>query len=112
MESRYLEFVYLLMFENTAKGLLDEEDRRVLELELLEDPERGTVQGGTGGVRKVRFALGNRGKSGGARVVYLYVEIREKIYFVLVFPKNVQVNLTGEQKKRIRDLVATLKEES
>lgn len=112
MESRYLEFVYLLMFENTAKGLLDEEDRRVLELELLEDPERGTVQGGTGGVRKVRFALGNRGKSGGARVVYLYVEIREKIYFVLAFPKNVQANLTGEQKKRIRDLVATLKEES
>lgn len=84
----------------------------MLELELLEDPERGTVQGGTGGVRKVRFALGNRGKSGGARVVYLYVEIREKIYFVLAFPKNVQVNLTGEQKKRIRDLVATLKEES
>ncbi len=112
MVSHYLEFVYLPTFESTARGLLDEEDRRALESAILEDPEQGSVQGGAGGVRKMRVPLGNRGRSGGARVVYLYIKVRERVYLILAFSKNVQANLTDEQKKRIRNLVARLKEES
>ena len=39
---------------------------------LASDPERGEIMQGTGGVRKVRVAVGGRGKSGGARVIYYF----------------------------------------
>jgi len=108
---RYLEFVFLPSFERSVAGVLSEGDIRELECTLLENPREGPVMRGTGGVRKVRAAAEGRGKSGSARVVYLYVEAREKIYFLLCFPKNEQANLTPEQARRIRLLVAQLEAE-
>jgi len=110
-ETRFLEFVRLPSFERTAKDVLSEEDIRELELDLLEEPRKGDVVRNTGGVRKVRAAPEGRGKSGGARVIYLYVEAREKIYLLLCYPKNEQDNLTPEQSRRIRALVAQLEAE-
>jgi hypothetical protein len=108
---RLFQFVFLPSFERTAEGLLSESDIRELECTLLENPREGPVMRGTGGVRKVRAAIEGRGKSGSARVVYLYVEARQKIYFLLCFPKNEQANLTPEQTRRIRMLVAQLEAE-
>lgn len=105
----YVEFVRLPSFERSAHGVLSEEDIRVLEQELVRDPRAGDVVRGTGGVRKVRAAVQGRGKSGSARVVYLYVEVREKIYLLLAFAKNEQANLTPEQSARVAQLVAELK---
>jgi hypothetical protein len=109
--ARYLEFVRLPSFERSAEGVLSEEDIRELERELVEQPRKGDVLRGGGGVRKVRAAIEGRGKRGSARVTYLYVEAREKIYFLLCFPKNEQANLTPEQVRRIRALVAILEAE-
>ena len=111
-ENRYLEFVYLELLERTRNGVISDDEMKVLEDELLENPEKGSVQRDTGGVRKVRVATGGGGKSGGARVAYLYVQARETIYLLLAFPKNVQANLTADQKKALRKLVAKLKKEA
>lgn len=62
-------------------------------------------------MRKVRVALESRGKRGGARAVYLYVEARERIYFVLAFGKNVKANLTAAEKRTVKKLVESLKKE-
>ena len=110
-QAHWLEFVFLPSFERTAAGVLSAEDIRVLELTLIQDPRAGAVVRGTGGVRKVRAAIEGRGKSGSARVVYLYVEVRRKIYLLLCYPKNEQGNLTPEQKRRVRQLVAQLQSE-
>lgn len=109
--TRYLEFVRLPSFERGAEGLLTEEDIRALEQTLIQNPRAGAVLRDAGGVRKVRVAIEGRGKSGSARVVYLYVEVREKVYLLLVFAKNQQANLSSEQLKRVRQLVETLKAE-
>jgi hypothetical protein len=108
VRARFVEFVFLPSFERSTAGLLSSEDVREVELTLLRDPRAGVVVRDTGGVRKVRAGLEGRGKSGGVRIVYLYVEAREKIYFLLCFPKNEQANLSPEQKRRIRQLVAIL----
>ena len=44
------------------------------------DPDCGEVMQGTGGVRKVRIGRGGKGKSGGARVVYVFHDARHPIY--------------------------------
>ena len=50
---------------------LNDEDRRKLENEIANNPSIGKVIRGTGGLRKMRFALGGSGKSGGTRILYV-----------------------------------------
>ena len=78
---------------------------------LLKNPDTGDVVPHLNGGRKLRFALEGRGKSGGARVIYVDVVVREQIYLLLAYPKNVQTNLTPDQQKTICKLIETLKEE-
>ena len=106
-----LEFVYLELFERTRKGVLSDAEMKAVEDELLANPRAGVVIVNTAGVRKVRAAQEQRGKSGSARVVYLYVEEQRTVYFILAFPKNVQGNLTAEQKKLVRALVGQARQQ-
>lgn len=73
-------FVLTPSFERVwaEMGLGDSELARLQSL-LLMDPEAGDVIQGTGGARKVRIPLEGRGKSGGGRVIYVDVVIREQI---------------------------------
>ena len=65
-------FVELPSFAARWKALgLNDDDLLRLETMLLSDPKVGAVLQGTGGVRKVRFAFENRGKSGSVRVIYI-----------------------------------------
>lgn len=105
------EFVRLPSFERTAAGIISEEEIRGLEQQLVANPRAGAVLAETGGVRKIRVAREGRGKSGGARVAYLYLEVNERIFLLLAFAKNEQANLTAEQKRRMRELVAQIRNE-
>ncbi|HEX2206899.1 MAG TPA: type II toxin-antitoxin system RelE/ParE family toxin [Longimicrobium sp.] len=104
-----LEFVYLNLFERTRKGVLTDAEMKEVEDELLANPRAGVVMGNTDGVRKLRAAQEERGKSGSARVAYLYVPEQATVYFLIAFAKNVQGNLTAEQKKQLRALVAQIR---
>jgi hypothetical protein len=92
---------------------LTEDDRRELELLLLEDPKRGQLIERTGGFRKVRFARPSRreGKSGGTRVIYYLLDRRERIYLLLVYAKGVKDDLTRAEENELRKLARALEEE-
>jgi mRNA-degrading endonuclease RelE of RelBE toxin-antitoxin system len=78
---------------------------RALQSQLLETPEVGVRIPGTGGLRKLRWSAEGRGKRGGVRVIYFFVEQRALIVLLLLYPKNVQNDLTAEQKRALRELV-------
>ena len=106
------EFVYTEPFRKCWKAMgLSEDDLKKLEEILLENPQLGDVIEGTGGARKMRIQIENRGKSSGGRVIYFDVFEKEKLYFLLAYPKNVQDNLTPDQKKQVRKLVEAIKKE-
>ena len=106
------EFVYTEPFRKCWKAMgLSEDDLKKLEEILLENPQLGDVIEGTGGARKMRIQIENRGKSGGGRVIYVDVFEKEKLYFLLAYPKNVRDNLTADQKKQVRKLVEAIKKE-
>ncbi|MEZ4425421.1 MAG: hypothetical protein R3E98_18630 [Gemmatimonadota bacterium] len=109
----YIEFVTTSMFETSAKKLLTEEDRRELELLLLEDPRRGDVVPRTGGFRKVRFARPSRkeGKSGGTRVIYYFIQRTDRIYLIEVYAKGVKGDLTRSEEHALRDVARVLEGE-
>lgn len=79
---------------------------------LLKNPQAGPVMEGTGGIRKVRFPLENRGKSGSVRVCYTDFEEYEVIYLITAFEKKDQINLTTEEKAVLKKLVKSLKDEA
>ena len=91
-------------------GLTDD-DLRDLENVLLANPKIGDVIKGTGGLRKVRISMDNRGKRGSGRVIYVDIELKETIYFINVYTKNEKDDLTEEEKRALRAVVKVLKEE-
>ena len=91
-------------------GLRDEE-LKLLEDILLENPQKGDVIEGTSGARKMRIQMNGHGKRGGGRVIYVDIFEKEKLYFLFAYPKNVQVNLTEQQKKIVRQMVEAIKGE-
>lgn len=104
------EIIHTPAFVATAKGVLDVEQIRSLELMLATNPEAGAVIPGTDGVRKVRIALAGRGKSGGARVIYYAHLARERIYLFFIYAKNERENLTEDQKRAARKAVKAIQE--
>lgn len=90
---------------------LNNDHLKDLEHILLKNPQIGEVIQGTGGARKMRIQLDGRGKSGGGRVIYLDVFEKENLYLLFAYPKNVQENLTEEQKAAIRALIDAIKKE-
>jgi len=78
--------------------------------ELIENPEKGDLIVGGGGARKIRIALGNRGKSKGARVIYTFFKMHDKIFLLFAYRKSVQENLTAEQINKVSAAIETLEE--
>ena len=78
---------------------------------LLESPEAGDLVTGTGGLRKIRVARQNKGKSGGYRVWYLYVPRSHKVFLLVIYAKNELENLTMLEKHELKKLVEKLKAE-
>lgn len=76
--------------------------------ELASNPERGVIIPGTGGVRKVRWAIKGRGKRGGARVVYFYHDDRMPVFLLAAFAKSAKVDLSQAEKQFVRKLVRQL----
>ena len=91
-------------------GLGDDEQHE-LENILLENPRKGVVIEGLAGIRKLRIKLEGRGKSGGGRVIYLDVLEKEKIYLLFAYPKNIQEDLTSEQRRLPRRMAEAIMEE-
>jgi hypothetical protein len=105
-------FIELPSFRSDWKALgLTDADLRRLQEELLADPQVGKIMQGTGGVRKMRFAFNNRGKSGSVRVIYVDFEIREKLFLLTAYPKSEKDNLTKSERNELKNLVEILENE-
>ena len=106
-------FIEVPLFTKRWKEIgLGDDDLLALQIMLLKDPASGPVMEGTGGIRKVRFPIENRGKSGSVRVCYADFEVYEVTYLITAFTKNEQENLTDSEKAVLKKLVKALKEEA
>jgi hypothetical protein len=87
---------------------LDDTAMIQVEMSLVSAPEAHPVIKGLRGVRKARFALPGRGKSGGGRVIY-YVAVKSAIYMMAAYPKNERDDLSNDQRKAILAFIDGLK---
>ena len=88
--------------------LLTDDEYAALQRVLVENPERGDVIKGGGGIRKLRHALPGRGKSGGVRVIYYWLRNDGQIYMLLIYPKSKKDTLTDRETALLREFVKDL----
>ncbi len=92
-------------FTRLIKELMTDDEYRGLQEALVNRPEMGDLIRGSGGLRKVRWKLEGRGKSGGVRVIYCWVVADDQIRMVYVYPKGKQENLTQAQLAVLKKVV-------
>ncbi|MEW6509157.1 MAG: type II toxin-antitoxin system RelE/ParE family toxin [Bacteroidota bacterium] len=69
------------------------------------NPEKGKIIRGSGGLRKIRWSIPGKGKSGGVRIIYYWVKTKEIILILLIYSKDEQDDLSSEQLKTLKSLV-------
>ncbi|MBI2497747.1 MAG: type II toxin-antitoxin system RelE/ParE family toxin [Opitutae bacterium] len=106
-----LTFIELPLFTSLVTQITDDHHLRQLQNDLLKTPEKGNLIHRLHGLRKVRMALAGKGRSGGARVIYLYLPQHHTVIFFYIYTKAKSENLTSDQERRLRAAVETIKQE-
>jgi mRNA-degrading endonuclease RelE of RelBE toxin-antitoxin system len=96
-------------YQRCAGRLLSAAERAAIVNFLAARPKAGDLMQGTGGVRKLRWARGGRGKSAGVRVIYYYHSEALPLYLLTVFGKGEKANLGKAERNELAALVAMLK---
>lgn len=106
--------IYTKDFEDTLEGLiakrkLKKDDFEDFKKSLAENPEQGDVIPCAGGIRKIRLKSATKGKSGGFRVCYLNVEEKLILFFLFIYSKSEQENLSQAEKAELKQLADSIK---
>jgi hypothetical protein len=91
-----------------AERIFTAEERGEILDAVASDPTCGVVVPGSGGIRKVRFAFGGRGKSGGARIIYFYGGDEIPIFLLAAFAKNEKSDLSGKERAALAKAVTQM----
>jgi len=91
-----------------AERLFSSVERAAIVDRLAADPKCRVVVPGGNGIRKVRFAFGARGKSGGARIIYLFGGESLPVFILAVFAKNEKANLSASERNALGKMVDIL----
>jgi hypothetical protein len=90
------------IFLAATRKLMSDDDRALLIDYLAWNPEAGDLISGTGGVRKLRWALEGRGKRGGARVIYYFHSERLPLFALNAYAKNEMKDISQATKNELR----------
>jgi len=82
-----------------------------IQADLVKNPAGGDLISGLGGIRKARCSnpARHKGKRGGYRYLYLYLENRDHIHLLYLLDKDEQEDLSNEERKELRTRVAEIK---
>jgi hypothetical protein len=111
-----ITIVELPEFIRKSEKLLNAEEHDLLLSFLATNPTTGVLIPGTGGVRKLRWATGNKGKSGSIRIIYFYHNTAIPLFLLTAFSKSERENLTKAEQNQLagltKILVATYKDKN
>lgn len=97
-----MRIVRTSLFERCLKKLnATKAEIATLESDITANPTAGDVIPGLGGIRKIRFAMGGKGKKGGGRAIYFVLLADEVIFLLTAYGKAEQEDLSERQKKEL-----------
>jgi len=93
------------IFTRLIQDMMSDDDYRLLQEALITRPDSGAIIKGSGGLRKVRWKLEGKGKSGGVRVIYYWVNADDQIRMLYAHKKSNQSDLTPDQIAALKEIV-------
>ncbi len=97
-------FIETPLFTQLVTELLSEADYSALQCHLIAYPDAGDVIQQSGGLRKIRWSYGGKGKRGGVRVIYYHVVSATQIRLLLIYKKGRVDDLTPKQMAFLRQM--------
>jgi mRNA-degrading endonuclease RelE of RelBE toxin-antitoxin system len=94
------------VFTKRVLDALTDDEYRELQQFIAEHPEAGSIIPGSHGLRKLRWTMSGKGKRGGTRIIYYWLRPRDTILMLFVFRKNEQSDLSRDQLKVLKAIVA------
>jgi hypothetical protein len=107
-DARLITVVETREFQQRATTRMSETERQAFITFIAGHPEDGAVMVGTGGIRKSRWGVGSRGKSGGVRIIYYYYNPTMPVFLLTVFAKNERDNLSQRDRQSLRQVVTEI----
>ena len=101
-------FIETSTFTTQLPRHLDDDGYAALQAFLSVRPHAGDVIRGTGGVRKIRWAMPGRGKRGGIRIIYYWLAKEEHIYLLTVYAKGAKDDLSAAERDAWRRAVEAI----
>ncbi len=94
-----MEFIETPVFTKIITELLSDCEYSAFQKYLIDNPESGDVIKGGSGIRKIRWSLAGRGKSGSIRVIYYYKIVNKQIFLIYAYTKKKKSDLSEQEKK-------------
>ncbi len=98
-------FIETSIFTRLIQEMVSDDDYRLFQEFLIARPDSGSVIKGSGGLRKIRWKLTGKGKSGGIRIIYYWVVENDQIFLLYVYKKSMQLDLTPNQIAELKQIV-------
>ena len=104
-----MDIVEIPHFSEIIGDYLTDDEYAALQWHLCLKPEAGDTVAGTGGVRKIRWSVSQRGKRGGLRVIYFYKPNSLEIWMLTIYSKAKKKDLTAIDKSTLKQIVQEIK---
>ncbi|MCI0518776.1 MAG: type II toxin-antitoxin system RelE/ParE family toxin [Chloroflexi bacterium] len=96
-----MEFIEAAAFTKYVYDYLSKDEYLGLQNYLLQYPEAGMVVPGSGGVRKIRWRMAGKGKSGSVRVIYYFKKQDDEIWLLTIYSKSEMKNIPAHVLREI-----------
>jgi hypothetical protein len=96
-------FIETTIFTKHVGRYLTDDEYLGLQMFLLERPDAGHIIRGTGGVRKLRWAVAGKGKSSGVRIIYYWHVSRDNIWMLTIYSKSERETIPTHILRRIAE---------
>jgi len=93
------------IFTKRVKEILSDEEYRLFQIKLIDNPEAGNIIKGSGGIKKIRWSGSGRGKRGGSRILYYWYNTQGVLLMLFIFKKNESDDLTKSQLNDLKTIV-------
>lgn len=100
-----MHFIETPIFTKRVKALMSDDEYRLLQQMLATNPHAGAVIVNSGGIRKVRWSTAQKGKRGGYRVLYYFVDRSNEIRMLFLFSKNERSDLKPSELLALRKIL-------
>ena len=95
-------------FQKESQKILGESEIDKLKNFLSLNPQSGDIIPGLRGIRKIRWQVNQKGKSGGARIIYFFYNTNMPVFLLDIYRKSEKSDMSFKEKKMLNNMVDEL----